>query len=1183
MAAPFDKRKSLQSALAYTQQGKWDRAIAEYQTILKADPRDLTVCNNLGDLYARAGKSGEAIEQYLKLGELYRTDGLSVKAIAVYKKIAKLDATHTGAYQACAELYWEQGLVGEAKIQMATVVEQYAKAGNTAKLIEAYQKLIQYDPGNIQVIARLADVLLNDGRRDEAAAEYDRAAQAAQAVGQAADSKRFFAKARELAPAALEANVGMAEVLVGEGKLADAEAMLTTITEADSGNGTAWRLLGEVQRSLGNAEQAVHSLRQAVSLGVSELEVARPLGAGLLALGQADDAVALCRRLMDEVLVSGDPDQVVAVVRDLVAEAPGSIPMHLELATNLMNLGRDAEAQAALWGLANAHEAAGDAEGAAGVFRQILYRDPEDTEAQSRLESLAGGAAAAPGDAGADRASEAVPELVLEVPEELPAALPGDPMSPRVEAAPDEAAALSLSTLDELELPPPPNAPMAAEPAVEPAAVEDPFSAYRDLGLATEEEANRLLFDEPSEGVDDASADLPLTLESEPATQAVPPAAAGGGWISEEIPTLELEDIAAEGAPPLDIAAPVTEPAAEPAPLADLGGDESLGALGYSVDALSRRLSPEVVGPGLGAVEDGDGDDEVGTRIAEQLAEAEVYLKYGLEEKARERLLDAVRQEPEAVVAHRRLKALYLQRRQPADAVVEMVTMARILAGRGRAEAAELEIQEARVLLPEHPDLLAYAPDAAPGDVPGGLEPEPLPEALPVPVQAAEEPPIPFIMEEPSALVVEEAAVPLVPLEALGESAMITEEPPTAVGAEEPSVLEAEPPPMPSVVAAPPDEAPVAPDETPVALSLEEPAPEIPLPPADEAPGAAAPTPVGEVEEMPAELRALLEEAAEPPIEILSAGLDDEPLLVDDLAEAEFYLAQGMIEEAQGVYERMRARHAEHPAVAQLGQRLGQAAQQPREAADELPSATVQQLQQSAPEPPLPEAPAPPEPPVEPLVEPPAPEEERPKFTVTDTTAEPAAGPFVDLGAELEQELAADEQPAPAHAGPTPLVDGLLHEFQKGVREQLDEKDFETHYNLGIAYKEMELFDEAIQEFRLTSRDPGRILECADLMGLCYLAKGQPDQAVRSLLAGLEIEGHPPEAYHSLHYDLGVAYEAMGEVEKSLAQFELLQQQGARFRDVQVRVQGLRARLPKGKEPPPDGAKPPRKKKISFI
>ena len=179
----FDKRKALQNALAYTQQGKWDRAIAEYQSILKADPRDVTVCNNLGDLFARAGKTTDAIDQYFKLGELYRADGLSVKAIAVYKKIAKLDPARTEAYLACADLYWEQGLVGEAKIQMATVVEHFSRSGEAQKLIDAYKRLSQFDPSNAAVLARLADLMVREGMREAAAGEYERAAQAAQAAG----------------------------------------------------------------------------------------------------------------------------------------------------------------------------------------------------------------------------------------------------------------------------------------------------------------------------------------------------------------------------------------------------------------------------------------------------------------------------------------------------------------------------------------------------------------------------------------------------------------------------------------------------------------------------------------------------------------------------------------------------------------------------------------------------------------------------------------------------------------------------------------------------------------------------------------------------------------------------------------------------------------------------------------
>jgi tetratricopeptide (TPR) repeat protein len=163
----FDKRKALQSALAYAQQAKWDKAIAEYQTILKADPNDLTVCNNLGDLYARAGRPTEAIEQYLKLGELYRADGLAVKAIAVYKKIIKQDATKTQVLLACADLYEEQGLTGEAKVQLATAAEQYGKAGDTAKVIEMYQRLAGLDPSNYGLLTKLADLLLKEKRKEE--------------------------------------------------------------------------------------------------------------------------------------------------------------------------------------------------------------------------------------------------------------------------------------------------------------------------------------------------------------------------------------------------------------------------------------------------------------------------------------------------------------------------------------------------------------------------------------------------------------------------------------------------------------------------------------------------------------------------------------------------------------------------------------------------------------------------------------------------------------------------------------------------------------------------------------------------------------------------------------------------------------------------------------------------------
>jgi len=68
-----------------------------------------------------------------------------------------------------------------------------------------------------------------------------------------------------------------------------------------------------------------------------------------------------------------------------------------------------------------------------------------------------------------------------------------------------------------------------------------------------------------------------------------------------------------------------------------------------------------------------------------------------------------------------------------------------------------------------------------------------------------------------------------------------------------------------------------------------------------------------------------------------------------------------------------------------------------------------------------------------------------------------------------------------------------------------------------------------------------------------------------------------------VRYDLGTAFEAAGDLPRALEQFEILQSEGARFLDVQTRLEALRARLPKPPAPAAEVEKPRRKKKISFI
>jgi tetratricopeptide (TPR) repeat protein len=1082
----------------------------EYQSILKADPRDVTVCNNLGDLFARAGKTAEAIDQYLKLGELYRADGLSVKAIAVYKKIAKLDPARTEAYLACADLYWEQGLVGEAKIQMATVVEHFSRSGETPKLIDAYKRLSQFDPTNAAILARLADLMFREGMREAAAAEYERAAQAAQAAGQAAEAKRLLQKARDLTPGVAEPKPALAERLLDEGKLPEAIEVLREITGAEPENAKAWRELGKAHAAQRSVQEAISALQRAVALGVPEGEVARPLSLALLQAGRPEDAVALCQRVTEAAVALGEPDAAIAFCRELAATAPQLVALHAHLAALLQNLGRTEEARVALRSLAAAQESTGQPESAVATYHRLVEMDPSDAQALARLEALEPPAPSPEPPAPPPPEPDERVELVVEP----------------VESDPADAADLSVSSLEALGLS------LGAEDAA--LLLEEPEAA-----ATVETPEITLEVPEPAPAAAEAAADETAqttewltqelqAIDLEEAAGSDQPA--GGAWSSGG-PVLELEDVAANfggtGLAPLEAEA-VLEPdvpaaaAAGNAPQLDVPVVELSAGPTDSVAALLDLQPAAAAAAPVEQPAEPAADDAASSQVAEQLAEADVYQKYGLDEKARERLLEVVRIAPDNLTARRRLKAIYKERRQTEEVCAEALAIARILRQRHQEDAAAAEIRDGLSMAPDHPALLQFLVGAVPGVEPAGA-------AAAAEVSPGVEPE----QKDSGAPAVAERAR-TVPPKAAADS-----------GGGEP----------------PPD--------VPLLLELDE--AELAAEPVVDP--ASAP---GQDEMLPTELQALLEGAGvEPEAALPDAAAEPDRAMADDVAEAEFYLSQDMIEEARAVHRRMQVRDPQHPSIALLADRIT-CAGTPAAAPDS-------------------EAPAPPEPQTLPLhdepagppsVPPVAPDataqEMLPQFSVASESPAEASGGFVNLGAELDQELDGGEQAA-AVPPPGPVVDGLLRELQKGVREHLDEKDYETHYNLGIAYKEMELYDEAIQEFRLTAREPKRALECADLVGLCYLAKGQPEQAVQDLQSGLAIQGHPPEAYHAVRYDLGTAFEGVGDLQRALEQFEILHSEGARFLDIQTRLEALRARLPKPSAPAAKDEKPRRKKKISFI
>ena len=135
----------------------------------------------------------------------------------------------------------------------------------------------------------------------------------------------------------------------------------------------------------------------------------------------------------------------------------------------------------------------------------------------------------------------------------------------------------------------------------------------------------------------------------------------------------------------------------------------------------------------------------------------------------------------------------------------------------------------------------------------------------------------------------------------------------------------------------------------------------------------------------------------------------------------------------------------------------------------------------------------------------------------------------------------------------------MFKEFRKGVNEQIGEEDLETRYNLGIAYKEMGLVDEAIAEFQMAARDQDRLLSCASMLGICFMDKGMPKLAINWFEKGLAVPDRHPQEYHGVRYDLASAYEAAGETAKAIEHLTELYAADESFRDVSGRLRELKA------------------------
>jgi tetratricopeptide (TPR) repeat protein len=147
---PFDRDGTLRKAEKLLRQGKLDLAIAEYRSVIEAEPSDWNTANTLGDLYFRAGQTDKAVAEYARIADHLANEGFFPKAVALYRKILKIKPDEERAMWNLGQITARQGLLVDARANFQSVAEKRRARGDRRGELEARIRLGELDGADLE-------------------------------------------------------------------------------------------------------------------------------------------------------------------------------------------------------------------------------------------------------------------------------------------------------------------------------------------------------------------------------------------------------------------------------------------------------------------------------------------------------------------------------------------------------------------------------------------------------------------------------------------------------------------------------------------------------------------------------------------------------------------------------------------------------------------------------------------------------------------------------------------------------------------------------------------------------------------------------------------------------------------------------------------------------------------------
>ncbi len=370
----FNKQKALSAAEKFVQQGKLQNAIAEYEKVLKADPKELTVSNTIGDLYARLGQADKAVESFKSVGDAYATQGFTVKAIAMYKKLTKLKPTLESVLR-LAELYTQQGLFNDARAQYLQVAEEFLRSGELEQAVRIFQKTLEMDPENVAMRTRLAEVYIRLNKKTEAWQLFAAAADSLRGRGQLGPAEEILNRMLTLDPSNSHALLLRGRNAFDSGDMPAAIKNLEKVADLDSHP--------DGLRALMQAYLQSGRLPEAGTLAAKLCNVHNDTGAittyadALMAAGQFADVLQVYQQYCDR-LVATDSGKVLESLHSLIGHMRENAPA-LEVLLDLSQKAGDTTHITELYELlAHASVQSGNLEKARDYYLKLTQLEPQN-------------------------------------------------------------------------------------------------------------------------------------------------------------------------------------------------------------------------------------------------------------------------------------------------------------------------------------------------------------------------------------------------------------------------------------------------------------------------------------------------------------------------------------------------------------------------------------------------------------------------------------------------------------------------------------------------------------------------------------------------------------------------------------------------------------------------------------